>query len=290
MAVFPKISIVTPSFNQGRFIEATITSVISQEGDFLLEYIIMDAGSTDDSVETIRKYDGLLREKKYPVRCKGIEFSWVSEKDDGQADAINKGFARCTGEVLNWINSDDRLKPGALSSLVQSMRTQPDAGAWAGSCELVDERGKVLKLVRPFGLTKDQLASWGITGFFFQPSLFMSRTAWEKSGPLDTNLYIAFDLDLFLKIAGGFQIFGTDVLWSEATIHGDAKTTAKKPLMKAEKYVVQARHGYERLAISNIERGEKIATWVEDNFLYRQCVFAAAVFRGIKTKLTGAGR
>lgn len=288
MSALPKITVVTPSFNQGKFIEETIKSVISQEGDFTLEYIIMDGGSTDETVEVIKKYDTLLKERKWPIRCGAIEFFWASEKDGGQSDAINKGFAKCTGEVMNWINSDDRLKPGALSSLVEVMKTRPQAGAWAGSCELVDESGKVLKTVRPFGLTKDQLASWGITGFFFQPSLFISRKAWKKSGPLDKNLYIAFDLDLFLKIASEFEIFGTDVLWSEATIHGDAKTTAKKPLMKAEKYVVQARHGYERLAISNIEKGEIIATWVQDNFFYRHCVFAAAVLRGIKARLTGA--
>src|SRR3972149_7029872 len=101
------VTIVTPSFNQGRFIGETIESVISQEGDFLLEYLIMDGGSTDNSVEVIKKYEDLLKGGGWPVRCRGIEYRWVSVKDNGQADAINKGFMASKGETLAWLNSDD---------------------------------------------------------------------------------------------------------------------------------------------------------------------------------------
>lgn len=253
------ITIITPSFNQGEFIEETIKSVISQEGDFTLEYIIMDGGSTDGTVGIIKKYEKLLKEGAWPVKCRGIDFKWVSARDGGQCDAINKGFASTRGRILNWINSDDRLTPGALRSVLETVASSPGSGVWAGSCNLVDTKGKVLTTVRPFGLTRDELASWGVTGFFFQPSCFFSREAWNKCGPLDMSLYIAFDLDLFLKFASEFKIHGIDMLWSEATIHKDAKTTAREPLMNAEKYIVQARHGYERLAICNIEKAEKAA-------------------------------
>ncbi len=253
------ITIITPTYNQGDFIEETIKSVISQEGDFTLEYLIMDAGSTDATIGIIKKYDKLLKEGKWPLKCRGLDFKWVSGKDAGQSDAINKGFAATRGRVLNWINSDDRLTPGALKSLMETVAANPGAGVWAGSCNLVTPKGRVLTTVRPFGLTRDELASWGLTGFFFQPSCFFSREAWEKCGPLDLSLYIAFDLDLFLTLAAEYKIHGVDILWSEATIHKDAKTTAREPLMNAEKYVVQARHGYERLAISNIEKAEKAA-------------------------------
>src|SRR4030065_830719 len=109
----PLVSVVTPSYNQGRYIEETIKSVLSQEGDFRIEYLIMDGGSTDNSVEVIKKYDRLLKEGRWPVKCLGITYSWTSEKDKGQTDAINKGFAGCTGEILNWINRDDRPTPAA---------------------------------------------------------------------------------------------------------------------------------------------------------------------------------
>lgn len=97
----PRVSIVTPSFNQGKFIEETIRSVISQAGNFHLEYLIIDGGSTDNTVEVIRKYEKLLREKKWPIRCAGIEFLWVSEGDRGQSDAVIKASA---GQKVNSLD------------------------------------------------------------------------------------------------------------------------------------------------------------------------------------------
>ncbi len=279
----PKITIVTPSYNQGRFIAETIESVLSQAGDFYIEYIIMDGGSTDNSVEVIRKYDRLLKEGKWPVKCLGITYSWTSGKDNGQTAAINKGFAGCTGEILNWINSDDRLTPGALASLVEAVAARPGAAAWVGSCNLVDEKGRVLETVEPRGLTKDKLVTWGVDGFFFQPSCFFSRKAWERCGPLDDNLYIAFDLDFFLKLAD-FEISGVPILWSEAAIHKDAKTTARKPLMRAEKCIVQARHGYEKLAIENIERAEKVMVRLEESRLFRWGICCLRVLNSFKSR------
>lgn len=249
MSKIPKISIVTPSFNQAKFLEQTILSIINQDYPDL-EYIIIDGGSTDGSVEIIRKYEEYLT-------------YWVSEKDNGQANAINKGFAMCTGDVLNWINSDDRLKPGALKSVAEIVRAHPDAGAWVGSCKLVDEKGVLLRTNKPRGLTRDKMAGWGNTGHFFQPSCFIARKAWDKYGPLDESLYCCFDLDLYLKIAKDYKFHGVNKVWSEATIHREAKTSARIPLLRAERHIVQARHGYESLAIKNIERAEMIAMKVE---------------------------
>jgi len=284
----PKITIVTPSYNQGQFIEKTIESVLSQEGNFFIEYIIMDGGSTDSSVEVIKKYDRLLKEEKWPVKCLGITYSWKSEKDKGQTDAINKGFAVSTGEVLNWINSDDRLVPGALSSLVEVMKKKPSVGAWVGSCDLVDEKGGKLKTVEPRGLTKDKLATWGVEGFFFQPSCFFSRKVWEECGPLDNGLHMAFDVDFFLKMAD-YGIFGVPVLWSEAIIHKDAKTTALKPQMRAEKYIVQARHGYEKLAIENIERAERVSLRLEESRFFRWSLCCLKMLASVKNRFLKGG-
>src|SRR3990170_2770087 len=122
----PKITIVTPSYNQGRFIEETIKSVLSQEGGFYIEYLIMDGGSTDNSVEVIKKYDRLLKEGRWPVKCLGITYSWASEKDKGQSDAINKGFRQARGDYIAWLNSDDTYEPGAIGKAVDYLQAHPE--------------------------------------------------------------------------------------------------------------------------------------------------------------------
>lgn len=242
MKPVPKITIVTPSYNQSQFLEKTILSILDQNYP-ALEYIIIDGGSTDGSVDIIRKYEKYLH-------------YWVSEKDNGQAHAINKGFAISTGDILNWINSDDRLKPDALNSLLELVRLYPDAGAWVGSCDTVDAEGRLLKTYIPKGLTRDQMANWGYTGHFFQPSCFIARTAWEKYGPLNEGIYTCFDYDLYLRISTEFEFRGVEAAWTEATIHKDAKTQMRIPLMRAEKCIVLVRHGYVDLAIQKIEKAE----------------------------------
>lgn len=240
MAALPRISIITPSYNQAQFLEKTILSIINQNYPHL-EFIIMDGGSTDGSVDIIKKYE------------QHISY-WVSEKDNGQSDAINRGIARSTGEIVNWINSDDRLLPGALNSLVKAVQENPDMSAWVGACNLVDAEGGLIETNFPRGLVRDQMAEWGIVGHFFQPSCFLSRKVWDQFGPLDRNLYCCFDLDLYLKILKEGKFYGTDKIWTEATIHKDAKTQEKIPLMKAEICIVQCRNGYEQIAVKSIER------------------------------------
>ena len=176
-------SLVTPSYNSDKFIAKTIESILLQEGDFYIDYIIMDGGSTDKTVNIIKKYETLLREKKWKVRCQGIEYRWVSEKDNGQADAINKGFDKARGDILNWINADDRLLPGALSSVARSVRDNPDAGLWVGGCHLVNSTGKVLKEIMPFGLSKDKLAAWGDKGYFLSTFWFHFSKSVERLLP-----------------------------------------------------------------------------------------------------------
>jgi glycosyltransferase involved in cell wall biosynthesis len=145
----PTVSIVTPSFNQGVFIEETIASVLSQQGDFYLDYIIMDGGSTDDSVEIIKKYDRLLREGSWPVACRGIAYRWTSGKDAGQADAINKGFAIAAGEILGWLNSDDTYLPGAVATAVDYFAAHPDNVMVYGNAYYTDSAGIVTSSYQP---------------------------------------------------------------------------------------------------------------------------------------------
>ncbi len=130
MAELPLVSIVTPSLNQGKFLEETIQSVLSQEYP-KLEYLIVDGGSTDNSLEIIRKYADQLA-------------WWVSEPDQGQTDAINKGFSHAKGQVLAWLNSDDSYLPGAVSSAVTCLQAYPEAAMVYGDANLVDEDGQIL--------------------------------------------------------------------------------------------------------------------------------------------------
>src|SRR5450631_2739137 len=111
MSNVPTISIVTPSFNQGEFLAATIESVISQAGDFIIDYLIVDGGSLDNSIDIIRGYDALIRTDMFPVNCCGLTYRWLSEQDRGQADALAKGFRMAEGEIFAWLNSDDTYLP-----------------------------------------------------------------------------------------------------------------------------------------------------------------------------------
>src|SRR5262249_27220870 len=125
------ISIVTPSFNHARFIERTLCSVLGQDGNFDLEYLVIDGGSTDGTLDILKKYQDRL--------------TWTSEPDDGQSDAINKGLHRATGEVVGWLNSDDVLYPGALERVVAVFRDQPSVEWLHGRCEIIDAEDHVIR-------------------------------------------------------------------------------------------------------------------------------------------------
>ena len=245
MSALPKISIVTISYNQVQFIEKTILSVLNQHYPDL-EYVIIDGGSNDGSIDVIKKYEKHL-------------LYWVSEKDKGQSHAINKGFAMCTGDVLNWLSSDDRLMPNALLSVAEAVRSDPHAGAWAGCCNIVDASGHLLETNVPRGLARNKMASWGLKGHLFQPACFFSRKAWDAYGPLDENLHFCFDLDFYLKVMTGHKFTGVGGIWAEATFHKDAKTQKHMNLMKEEISFLQKRHGLEELLSGNQYSNDEIA-------------------------------
>lgn len=238
MNKIPTIAIVTPSYNQKQFIEETIRSVVQQNYPNL-EYIIIDGGSTDGSVDIIRKYADRL------------DF-WVSEKDSGPANAINKGLARAHGEIFGWLNSDDFLLPGAISRIVEIYKKYPAAVAWVGSCYRVDPNGRILSCVIPHGLDRDSLADWGYRGFFYQPSCFFAARAWKETGFLDENLKFAFDLDMWLRLSSIGTFASTTETISAAIIHKDAKTQAQRTAMHAETIAIQVKHGYLGAAINRL--------------------------------------
>jgi glycosyltransferase involved in cell wall biosynthesis/GT2 family glycosyltransferase len=231
---FPKISIVTPSYNQGRFIEQTIRSVLLQ-GYPNLEYIIIDGGSSDGTVEIIRKYqDGLAH--------------WVSEADRGQSHAINKGFAYATGEILAWLNSDDYYLPGSLLAVSQYQELLLNADVFCGGAIQVDAEGRVAFEKYPPGLTFQEMLEWS-SRYLPQSSCFFRREAWEKFGPLDEHLSFQMDYDLWLRMAKkGAQFVRISALLSAYVRHDAAKTAAEGFIAErhAEKLMVLCRHGGEK--------------------------------------------
>ena len=180
---WPRITVVTPSYNQGRFVEETIRSVLLQ-GYPNLEYIVVDGGSTDGSVDIVQDYEDHLT-------------YWVSEPDSGQSDAINKGWARATGDILAWLNSDDVYARGALSRAATFLSGHPDVGAVYGDSQYIDEVGNPLYMhpARPF----DYLAMLG-KGFIPQPSSFVRRSVIDHTGALDVGLQYSLDFDLWMRV------------------------------------------------------------------------------------------
>lgn len=192
------ITIITPSYNQGEFIEETIKSVLSQEGDFTLEYLVMDGGSTDATVEIIKKYDQALKSGSYPIRCRGVDYRWVSEKDRGQVDAIEKGFAMAAGKVAAWLNSDDVFAaPGVLEMVLGEFAADPTVGVVTGDGLFIDRKGN------PFG--EHKVESLNFTELVYldyhilQPATFLGRRIY-KNERLDRSYDCCFDAEYFIRL------------------------------------------------------------------------------------------
>jgi GT2 family glycosyltransferase len=204
------VSIITPSYNQAAYLEQTILSVLNQDYP-RIEYIVVDGASTDGSVEIIKKYESKLA-------------YWVSEKDRGQADAINKGFARATGEIIAWLNSDDYYLPGAVNAAVKVFEERSDVVLVYGNMLAVDEHGKTFNTLNYKPLTLEDLLCFQIIG---QPAVFMRRSALQKTNGLDLTFHFLLDHLLWIQIAQHGQILHVDQTWSAARYHAEAKNRAK---------------------------------------------------------------
>lgn len=202
------ISIVTPSYNQARFLEQTIKSVLSQ--DYAqIEYLIVDGGSTDGSQNLIKKYE------------KNLAW-WVSEKDRGQTDAINKGFAHARGDILAWINSDDTYEPGAVAAAVAYLQDHPEVGMVYGDCNFIDETGKVIGKFHS-AQTNYRLLRQGYS-HIPQQTMFFRADLWKQVGPLDPSFYFAMDYDLWTRISARTEIKYVPQTWANFRLHGSGKT------------------------------------------------------------------
>lgn len=233
-----KISIVTPSLNQGRFIEETIKSVISQEGDFELEYIIIDGSSSDETIKIIKKYEKLIKTKKIKPKCKKLTFKWLSENDSGQSQAINKGFRIASGEIINWICSDDLLEKNSLREISNFFKKNETAKIVFGNSNKIDQSGRTLKTFYGRNFTRKELITrW--EGYFgnyeiIQPSLFFKKELLNEFGYLNEKTHFAMDYEWWLKANKKYRFYYIDKILSSARFYPETKS------VKNEKETMQA--------------------------------------------------
>lgn len=216
------ITIITPSLNQGQFIEETINSVLSQEGDFFIDYIIADGGSTDNSIDIIKKYSELLKKNKYPIKCRGIEYHWWSRHDKGQSDAINQCFKIAKGDIIAWINSDDYYEPRTFSIIMEEFKKNPTIDLMHGNGYKLYTNGKKKEIKEREIKNFEELLRRNI--YIFQPSVFFTKNIIKKVGLLDENLHYAMDMDLWLKILKNGHIMHINKFLSNFRVWEEAKS------------------------------------------------------------------
>jgi glycosyltransferase involved in cell wall biosynthesis len=204
------VSIITPSYNQAPFLEQTMQSVLEQDYPHI-EYIVVDGGSTDNSAEIIKTYADRLA-------------YWISERDSGQSEAINKGFARANGEIVAWLNSDDYYMRNTISVVVRCFEQNPDAVMLYGDMLAVDEEGQTINVLKYKQLSLEDLLCFQIIG---QPSVFFRRSALNKTGLLDPSFHFMLDHHLWIRLAEQGRILHIPQVWSAARYHPQAKNRAR---------------------------------------------------------------
>lgn len=245
---WPRITIVTPSYNQGAYLEETIRSVLLQRYPNL-EYIVMDGGSTDGSVEIIEKYAPWIT-------------YWESEPDRGQSHAINKGFARATGEIMAWLNSDDVYSPGVVFRVADLLKGHEDSILVGLS--IVTDGPNSLK-----GAFDRRMPSWKEMVYeaktFPQPSVFWTQDLWKKAGPLDEDFYYAMDYALWLRMVWQAEfVLHQSEIFSCARTHPNQKTNEIDPESKR-----RFRQQWVESAIRGAQyRGERPVCWLMKAWLY----------------------
>lgn len=203
----PLVTIVTPSYNQADYLERTMLSVLNQDYPNI-EYIVIDGGSTDGSIDIIKKYEDRLS-------------YWISEPDTGQSNAINKGFKNATGEIFNWLNSDDLLMPSATTIAVHYLTSHPEYGMVYGDRLVVDENDQVLSCIELPSFRRS-LLQFG--RFLPQETSFFRRDLWRRANGLNENLHISMDRDLWLRFVKLGTLYHIPFILGSWRQHADAKS------------------------------------------------------------------
>ena len=259
-----KITVIVPSFNQGRFLEEMIRSAVTQSwarSDSSLELIIIDGGSTDETLDVIRKYESSIA-------------YWVSERDGGQVDAINKGLRKATGDVVTWFGADDVYVDGIFAAIEEAWRSAPSA-IYAAPVANFYSRGRQT-LTRPHGLSFENVVQyWLRRSLWHDPGLFWSRAVIDAVGELDASLHYAFDYDYLARALQQFRVEYVDHLAAGFRLHRESKTISQTEEMMGETAAVSQRYwplvenvdrkGFERSehearvrrAVSRLVRGKR---------------------------------
>ncbi|MBE2182635.1 MAG: glycosyltransferase [Anaerolineae bacterium] len=228
----PLVSIITPSFNQAGFIEATIESVLTQDYPNI-EYLVIDGGSTDGTLDILRRYEGRLK--------------WISERDQGQADAINKGMSRATGQILGWLNSDDLYVPGAIRSVVETFTRQPEAMFVYGDAEAIDEHDNSYGTrIHVHQTDADELIQMGDP--IVQPASFWRAEVWQTCGELDLSLHYTLDYEYWMRVAKRYPLTYIPVILAKERLYAGAKTFKGAIERVDELEAVARRHGGDGIA------------------------------------------
>jgi glycosyltransferase involved in cell wall biosynthesis len=207
----PPISVITPSFNQGRYIERTILSVLGQDVPGL-EYVVMDGGSRDHTLDVLRRYEGRLR--------------WTSGPDGGHSDAINKGIGATSGPIVGWLNSDDIYYPNALRSVLEFFGQHPEVDVVYGDANHIDEDDAIIE---PYPTQPWDFERFKNVCYISQPAAFVRRSAIERVGPLDTSLRYCMDYDYWFRLAGAGAGFAyLPKLLAATRLHREAATVAQR--------------------------------------------------------------
>jgi glycosyltransferase involved in cell wall biosynthesis len=206
MSERPLVSIVTPSLDQARFLEATVRSVADQDYP-AIEHIVVDGGSTDETLDLLRAHP---------------ELTWSSEPDEGQADAVNKGFRRASGEILGWLNSDDVYLPRAISRAVDALLAHPDCGMVYCNFLEIDQTGAEIARAEAPGFDLDRLVN--SRNYILQPTVFIRRAVLDDVGYLDPSYRYTMDWDLWIRIGKRHPVLYVDDYWAATRWHGGTKS------------------------------------------------------------------
>lgn len=249
---YPKISIITPSLNQGQFIEKTILSVINQKYPNL-EFIVMDGGSTDETLHILKKY------KKY--------IKVFSEKDTGQSDAINKGLKKATGEIVGYLNSDDLLLSGSLFKVSNYFSIHSEINWVTGKCYIIDDKGKEMhKLITSYKnifLKRFRKVTFlKILNFISQPATFWKKQVFQKVGFFDTRLNYVMDYDYWLRLYKYFQLGYIDSYLAAFRIHGLSKSGKNYQNIFAENSGIALRYSNNKLIFLLHQIHDKITVYI----------------------------
>lgn len=221
----PRISIVTPSYNQAKFLEETILSVINQNYDNL-EYIIIDGGSNDNSIEIIKKYEKYLT-------------YWFSEKDGGQTEAINKGLKKITGDIWAFICSDDVYSKGAFEKCIKTFEDNPKVDAIYGDCNFINSEGIVTRVKKPPKFDRSRLLKGN---YIYQPSVFCRNKTIKEFGYFNENLDFGMDYEYWLRISQKKNMMYVDYNFSNYRLHSNSKSM--KSIVKQQKDVRDIKINY----------------------------------------------